>query len=112
VQPLKCSPELEIARPVDPQLLVVSRGRKPQLDHCPTDRHLQRQQVALVEICAVGGDRVDLAEFVRTMNEALGPATTPSCRYLHDIADSRGPFALHAQQLGPQIKDEVISLVA
>ena len=34
------------------------------------------------------------------MYETLRPPATPPRAYLHDISGVRGPFALHAQQIG------------
>jgi hypothetical protein len=111
VETFQCSSELEISGPIDPLLLVVSRGGETQLDEGSPHRHLQRQQVALNEIGAIRGDRIDLPDLVPAMNKAGAAAPAPSRSDLDDVAVSRRPFALNPKKSRPEIEDQVVPLV-
>ena len=108
---MKCSAEFELTRPVNACLLVVPARREPELHSSPTDRKLVREEVARIEVVAVGSDDVDLVRGVLPMNQPIRPTPTPSGSNEHDIAVSIRPLALDADQSRPQVKDEVISLV-
>src|SRR3954451_20487527 len=86
----KCSGELEVSGPVDPQVLVVSRGPEPKLNCCSVDRHLGRQEVAGVELEAVSRDCIDLAWKIGPMDQPLTAATAPATPDDDDISSSAG----------------------
>src|SRR5690242_3238596 len=72
--------------------------------------HRDRKQVALLEFVAVGSNRVDLVRAVAADDEAVRAAAAALARNRHNLAPPSGPFALHAQQRGPQIEDQVVTL--
>jgi hypothetical protein len=112
VKPLKCSPELEIPGPVDAQLLVVPRRRKPQLDERTGHRHLDWQEVRLTEFFAIRGDRVDLTELIRAVDETLRTTPAAAGGDEHNVASPNCPLALDAQELRPEVEKQVVSFVA
>ena len=92
--------------------LVVSTRPETQLHGRATDRHLEWQQVAAVEVLAVRSNRIDLTRFVRAVDQAFSAAAAaPSAN--HDyVALAHGPFALDPKKLRPYIEDQVVAFVA
>ena len=92
--------------------LVVSTRPETQLDGRATDRHLEWQQVAAVEVLAVRSNRIDLTCFVRAVDQAFSAAAAaPSAN--HDyVALAHGPFALDPKELRPYVEDQVVPFVS
>ena len=108
----QCSPELEIRRPVHPDGLVVPRRLQAQLNSCPMDRHLKRKQVAPIGELGVGSHGIDLPGLVLAVDETGASSARTPCSDDQNVAPSPGPFALNAQERGPEIEDEVVAFVA
>jgi len=82
------------------------------LDERATDRHLERKEVILAQLCAICGNRVDFPRLVSAMNESLGPAPTASCTDKNNITAPHSPLALDAKQLRSQVENQVVPFVA
>jgi hypothetical protein len=57
----QCSGELEIGCPVHAEVLVVLARPEPQVDLLPAQEELEWEEVAALDLLAVGGERIDLA---------------------------------------------------
>jgi hypothetical protein len=96
---------------VDPRSLIVPRRYESQLDGGATDRHRGRQEVALVALGEVSGNRIDLARPVSTMDEAFGPSSTGAAPHYDNVAAANRPLALNTKEAYSQVEDEVVFLV-
>jgi hypothetical protein len=96
---------------VNARCLVVQARLNPQLNGSATDRELERQQVAAIELLGVRADRIDLTTFVTAMDQTVSSAAaTPGSNHDHaTLLD--GPLALDSEQPWPKVEDEVIPLV-
>jgi hypothetical protein len=83
-----------------------------KLDRAHAADKTDRQQVARIEVLAKSGNGVHLVGVVRGP-DLLAGARVARTHQVHDydIALQRGPFALDAKQLRPQIEDEVVTRV-
>src|SRR5262249_7494534 len=111
LEPLQCSSELEIPRPVDPGPLVVAARLDPQLDGRPPDGHLGREKIRRAEIRAVGGDCIDLTYTVGAVGQAVPPSSASLAPNHDDVVVQAGRFALDAEERRPQVEDQVVRLV-
>ncbi len=56
----KCSGEFEVFRPVQAGLLIVPRRGESKLDRAPFAERFERQEIAAVQVRAIGGERIYL----------------------------------------------------
>jgi hypothetical protein len=111
VEPCKCSPELVLSRPPDSEQLVVSRRDEPKVDLPECDDFVGRQEVALLDVGAVEGERIELARAVPLIPQALGAASARVEASRDHVSDPPRPFALDAEQGRPQIENQVVALI-
>src|SRR3954464_10753673 len=64
LEPCKCSPELVVPCPPDPQELVVPRRHEPEMNLAERHDVLGRQEVAPFDLGAVQGERIELTAAV------------------------------------------------
>jgi hypothetical protein len=106
----QCSCELELSRPPDSPLLVVSRRPEPKLKIPLTGQQPNRHEVARVEFMTVRRDRVDLSRRVRAPQLAVRGTPRRVAANDDDIAMPGRRLALNAHECRPEIKDEVVPL--
>ena len=97
---------------MNPASLVVAARREPQLNGRAPDRQFLRKEKAAIEFGAVRSDNVDLAGLVQAVDQPVATAPAPPSPDRDDVSLPDGPFALHAEQPGADIEDEVVPLVA
>src|SRR3954452_99837 len=90
--------EVVVGRHPDPEPLVVTGGRKAQVEIRLTGKLFDRQQEAAVELVAVDADRVDLVQAIRR-SDVAGRRQPGRSRPDHDDGVAqRTPLALDAKQ--------------
>jgi hypothetical protein len=105
---LSYSPELIRVRHCNAGELSVLRWRQPQMGDGLACDVVDRNVEARVELGAVGSYPVDLGHRVRRAN-ATGRRVARCPRANDDhVAFARGPLALHAEQLRPEVEDQVV----
>jgi hypothetical protein len=100
---------IEIVRPIDPTSLVVSARIDPQRNRRAIRNPVDRDQEATIQFHAVRGDRIYLIGRVVPSTEPVGTPTRALAGHDDDTFATRGPFALHAQELVAEIQDQVVS---
>ena len=92
----KCSYELVVPCPMNLAPLIVPRRRYAKAHGRSTDRHLEREEIAGVELLAVRGYRIDLPANVASMDEPVRPATASPATHGYNVAVQDRPLALDA----------------
>jgi hypothetical protein len=75
------------------------------------DDFVGRQEVALLDVGAVEGERIELARAVPLIPQALGAASARVEASRDHVSDPPRPFALDAEQGRPQIENQVVALI-
>jgi hypothetical protein len=70
-----------------------------------------RQEVALLDVRAVQRERVELSRVVALVPQPLRAAATRIEPSRHDISTPSRPLALDTQECGPEIEDQIVTLV-
>jgi hypothetical protein len=107
---LSYSPELVVAGHSNAELLVVTGRCQTKVSSGLSVEFDDREEVAAVQLRAIGTDRIHLLGTVRRVDVAVGRIAGGSGPNDDDLALSRCPLALNADQRGPQVKDQVVSL--
>jgi hypothetical protein len=66
--------------------------------------------MALIKLGAVRSDYIGLFRRVGTPHEAISIASRRVAANGENVASARNPLALHAEQPGSQVEDEVVAL--
>jgi hypothetical protein len=67
----QCSRELELLSPIDPAALVITSRTDPKHDLGSRRQTLERQEVAAVELGAIGSKRIDLVRGVEASDKSM-----------------------------------------
>jgi hypothetical protein len=95
--------------PIDPSSLPVPRFRETQLDGASSGEFRNGKEVALVEVGAVGGERIDLLGRVLAPAESVRGAASGAAADHDHISDERSPLALNTSEAGREIENRVIA---
>ena len=110
-EPLKCSPELVVPRPLDSQRLIVQRRCNAKVNLSKFHELFGRKEITAVQLRAVQGEGVELTDVVPPVDEAISVAPARVQTTDHDVALPDHPLALHPKQPRPKIEDQIESLV-
>ncbi|HEY2326139.1 MAG TPA: hypothetical protein VGH52_01500 [Gaiellaceae bacterium] len=111
MEPSQCSPELIVASPPNAALLVVPSWSNAQLNCGSLDRQFERKEIHAFRVGRIRRDRVDLPRLILATNKAVSSAPTSTTPYDDYVADTRGPFALKAEETITEVEHEVVSLI-
>jgi hypothetical protein len=72
--------------------------------------YVDREQITLVQLLAVNGDRVDLIRGIRAADVSAGRMPAPGDLHVNDasVALHAGPLALDSQEARPEVEDQVV----
>jgi hypothetical protein len=105
----KCSGELKIARPVHAADLVVSARPQPQVDLGSPREQFKWKEVAAFDIRAIGREGIDLSLHVDASDQPVTVSTRSVATQDYDIAMARRPFALHTNEAGSKLENQVVT---
>src|SRR6266511_4986446 len=89
--------------------LIVLRGSQAKLDVPTARKSFDRQEVALVDISAISGERVKLVRCVEPREQAIATSAVAITPNDHDLVLPASPLALDSEKLRPEIEDEVVA---
>lgn len=105
----KCSGEFEVFRPVHACSLIVLGWCQPELNGAAVDEGLERKEVAAIHVRAVSREGIDFLWRVESSEQSIAIPTIRVARNGDDVAASRRPLALHANESWPQVEDQVVA---